>query len=61
MVRKRGVKMKRNMASVEFEYRWEVQELIKAIGKYMDAYPEEKENTALKKLYGMLDAMDMEW
>lgn len=53
--------MKRNMASVEFEYRWEVQELIKAIGKYMDAYPEEKENTALKKLYGMLDAMDMEW
>lgn len=53
--------MKRDMARVEFEYRREVQELIKTIEKYMDAYPEEKENTTLKKLYGMLDVMDMEW
>lgn len=61
MERKRGVKMKRDMASVEFEYRSEVQELIKVIGKYIEAYPEEKDNATIKELYGMLDVMDMEW
>lgn len=49
------------MASIEFEYRSEVQEIMRVIDKYVKQNPEERKNETLKKLYGHLDVMDMEW
>ena len=39
----------------------EVGEFIKVLEKYMDVYPEEKDNKTLKKMYNLLDAMEMYW
>lgn len=44
--------MKKEMDKIQFEYRYEVQELMKVIDKYVKQNPAEKEK---------LDVMDMEW
>lgn len=53
--------MKRNMDTIQFEHRKEVEEIINVISKYVKQNPEEKNNETLKKLYSLLDIMDMEW
>ena len=53
--------MKRNMDTIQFEYRKEVEEIINVISKYVEQNPEEKNNETLKRLYDLLDIMDMEW
>ena len=44
--------MKKEMDKIQFEYRYEVQELMKVI---------EKENKTLERFFDLLDVMDMEW
>jgi transcriptional regulator with XRE-family HTH domain len=53
--------MKKSMDTIQFESRAEVGELIKVLEKYVDAYPKEKDNPTVKKLYNLLDVMEMEW
>jgi hypothetical protein len=53
--------MTRNMDTIQFESRSELQELINIIEKYVDAYPREKDNRVLKDFYNKLDVMEMEW
>lgn len=53
--------MKKSMDTIQFESRAEVGELIKVLEKYVDAYPKEKDNQTVKKLYNLLDVMEMEW
>jgi hypothetical protein len=45
----------------QFEYRYEVQELMKVIDKYVKQNPAEKENKTLERFFDLLDVMDMEW
>lgn len=42
--------MKKDMDKIQFEYRYEVQELMA-----------EKENKTLERFFDLLDVMDMEW
>lgn len=53
--------MKRELASIEFEYRYEVQELMKVIDRYVKQNPKEKDNETLERFFDLLDALDMEW
>jgi len=53
--------MKRELASIEFEYRYEVQELMRVIDKYVSQNPKEKENRTLERFFDLLDVTDMEW
>ncbi len=53
--------MKKCMDEIQFESREEVGEIMRVIGKYVETYPEEKDNKTLRELYGLLDIMDMEW
>lgn len=48
-------------ANFQFEYRYEVQELMKVIDKYVKQNPAEKENKTLERFFDLLDVMDMEW
>lgn len=47
--------------TIQFESRREVGEFIKVLEKYVDAYPKEKDNETIKKMYNLLDAMEMYW
>lgn len=49
------------MDKIQFEYRYEVQELMKVIDKYVKQNPAEKENKTLERFFDLLDVMDMEW
>ena len=49
------------MDTIQFETRAEVEEVMEAIGKYVSAFPAEKDNQTLKRLYELLDVMDMTW
>lgn len=53
--------MKRELASIEFEYRYELQVLMEVIAKYVKQNPEEKNNKTLERFFHLLDVMDMEW
>lgn len=53
--------MRRSMDKIRFESRREIDEILRVIEKYVDAYPKEKDNQTLKELYNVLDMMEMEW
>ena len=53
--------MKKDMDKIQFEYRYEVQELMKVIDKYVKQNPAEKENKTLERFFDLLDVMAMEW
>ena len=53
--------IKKEMDKIQFEYRYEVQELMKVIDKYVKQNPSEKENKTLERFFDLLDVMDMEW
>ena len=55
------VLMKKDMDKIQFEYRAEIQELMKVIDKYVKENPSEKENKTLERFFDLLDVMDMEW
>ena len=43
-----------------FEYRYEVQELMKVIDKYVKQNPAEKENKTVERFFDLLDVMDID-
>ena len=49
--------MKKEMDKIQFEYRYEVQELT----ELRKQNPAEKENKTLERFFDLLDVMDMEW
>ena len=53
--------MKRQMDKIQFEFRYEVQELMQVIDRYVKQNPGEKENKTLERFFDLLDVMDMEW
>lgn len=53
--------MQKELDTVKFEYRYEVQELMKVINRYVEQNPSEKENKTLERFFDLLDVMDMEW
>lgn len=53
--------MKKNMDTIQFESRSEIQGLIKVIDKYVKQNRAEKKNKTLKQFFNLLDVMDMEW
>ena len=53
--------MKRERDRIQFEYRYEVQELMKVIDTYVKQNPKEKSNKTLEQFFDLLDVMDMEW
>lgn len=53
--------MTKNLDTIQFEYRYEVQELMKVIDNYIKQNPSEKENKTLERFFDLLDIMDMEW
>lgn len=53
--------MTRELASIEFESRREVQEILRVVAEYVKQNPKEKTNRILEQFYGYLDVMDMEW
>ena len=53
--------MQRNMDTIQFETRNEINELMKAIDKYVKQNPKEKQNKILVRFFDLLDVMDMEW
>lgn len=53
--------MTRELASIEFESRAEVRELMRVIDEYVKQNPKEKENATLERFFDLLDIMDMEW
>lgn len=53
--------MKKNLDTIKFESRSELQSLIKVVDKYVAQNPKEKESEDLKHFFDLLDAMEMEW
>lgn len=53
--------MKLNMDKIQFEQRYEIQELMNVIDKYVKQNPDEKNNKILEEFFNKLDAMDMSW
>lgn len=53
--------MKREMDKIQFENRSEIENILEAISSYVTENPEEKSNKDLKRLYNLLDLMDIEW
>lgn len=56
-----GNTMKKDMDKIQFESRYEIRNVLAAIGKYVTQNPKEKHNKTLSELYNLLDVMDMEW
>lgn len=53
--------MKRSLDTIQFEYRKEINDLMKVIDRYVKDHPEEKKNETLHQFFNLLDVMDMEW
>ena len=50
--------MKRNSDTIQFEYRSEIRSIMSALEETLKKDPE---NQDIKRLYDLLDIMDMEW
>ena len=61
MIAKEKNGMKLNMDKIQFEHRYEIQELMNVIDKYVKQNPDEKNNKILEEFFNKLDAMDMSW
>lgn len=53
--------MQRELDTIRFEYRYELQELMKVVDRYVKQNPQEKQNETLRRFFDCLDVMDMEW
>ena len=53
--------MKKEMDKIQFEYRYEVQELMKVIDKYVKQNPAEKENKTLERFFDLLASEHHFW
>lgn len=53
--------MQRDLDKIQFEYRREIQELMRVVDQYVKQNPKEKNNSTLQRFFDLLDVMDMEW
>lgn len=53
--------MKKNMDTIQFESRLEIQEIMKVVDKFVKQNPKEKNNKTLERFFNLLDVMEMEW
>ena len=53
--------MKKNMDTVTFESRCEIQAVAIALMEYISKHPNDGKAETLKELVNLLDVMDMEW
>lgn len=53
--------MQKDMDKIQFESRYEIEEIMKVIDKYVKQNPSEKNNKTLERLFDLLDVMHMEW
>lgn len=53
--------MKKDMDCIQFESRYEIEEIMQVIDKYVKQNPSEKKNKTLERLFDLLDIMHMEW
>lgn len=53
--------MQRELDTIKFESRRELEDLMSAIDKLVTGHPEEKRNKTLEELYRYIDIMHMEW
>ena len=53
--------MTKDMDTIQFENRSEVQELMRVIDTYVKQNPAEKNNKTLEHFFDLLDVMAMEW
>ena len=53
--------MRKELASIEFESRHEVEELMRIVAQYVKDNPKEKNNKVLREFYSHLDVIDMTW
>lgn len=53
--------MSLDMDVIRFESRAEIEETMRVLEKYVDAYPKEKDNRIVRELYNLLDVMHMSW
>lgn len=53
--------MQRNMDTIQFESRREIENLMEVIDKYVSQNPAEKNNKTLERFSDLLDVMHMEW
>ncbi len=53
--------MKQNMDKIQFESRLEISDILLVLERYKRAYPEDKDNKTLNRLYDLLSVMEIEW
>ena len=53
--------MKLSMDTIQFENRWEIENIALALNKFLKAYPNDKSADTVKELVGHLDVMNMTW
>ena len=53
--------MQRNMDQIQFEYRYEIEEVLNALNVFIKEHPDASEKTTVGNLCDMLDIMHMEW
>lgn len=53
--------MRKDADKIQFETRAEIGAVMDAIAKLVKLAPDEKTNGTLKRLYDLLDVMEMEW
>ena len=53
--------MKKNMASIEFESRTELGELLRMVETYLKEHPEEKNNDVIRQFYSDIDYIELTW
>lgn len=57
----RCLKMKKCMDKIQFESRYEIDEVVKALDTFLKEHPNSEERETIKKLSNLLDVMYMEW
>lgn len=53
--------MTKEMDTIRFESREELQKLMKVIDTYVKQNPAEKKNKTLERFFTLIDIMEMEW
>ena len=53
--------MKKDMGTIEFENRYEIDDIMNALSKYLKEHPRAEGKQTIQELINLLDVMYMEW
>ena len=53
--------MERNMDKIQFESRYEIDEVVSALETFLQEHPNAREKETVKRLADLLDVMYMQW